>query len=218
MVVPFLLLLVSLAGVAAGLIRPEWPALLLVCGSAAIASLILLLRAARRSARQGPVVPQDAAPRKNWHADPSERIGPPWIVVDGSNVMYWRDGTVQVATVREVLGALAARGFVAGAVFDANAGYLLAGRYLDHGALGRLVGLPEDRVMVVNKGEVADRIVLQAARDLGARIVSNDRYRDWADDFPEVAEPGLLVRGGYRAGELWLDLEAGSVRARRADL
>ena len=91
-------------------------------------------------------------------------------------------------------------------VFDANAGYKITGRYQHDGALGRLLGLPEDRVMVVAKGTQADPTVLTAARDLGARGVSNDRYRDWAETFPEVLDPGHVVRGGYRGGKLWLDL------------
>jgi hypothetical protein len=46
---------------------------------------------------------------------------------------------------------------------------------------------------------------LTVARDFNAPIVTNDRYRDWADDYPEIAEPGRLIRGGYRNGTLWLE-------------
>jgi len=60
--------------------------------------------------------------------------------------------------------------------------------------------------MVVPKGAPADPAILSAAQDTGARVVSNDRFRDWSDDFPEVRAPGFLIRGGYRSGELWLDL------------
>jgi hypothetical protein len=62
-------------------------------------------------------------------------------------------------------------------------------------------------VMVVAKGVQADGFILQSARDLQARIVSNDRFRDWQDTFPEVASAGYLVQGGYREGRLWLDLD-----------
>ncbi|MCU0912684.1 MAG: hypothetical protein MUE98_15560, partial [Rhodobacteraceae bacterium] len=41
---------------------------------------------------------------------------------------------------------------------------------------------------------------------LGAQIVTNDRFRDWVERFPEVRQPGHLVRGNYRDGALWLDL------------
>ncbi len=41
---------------------------------------------------------------------------------------------------------------------------------------------------------------------MGAIVITNDRFRDWAYTFPEVRRKGHLVRGGYRAGALWLDL------------
>ena len=66
--------------------------------------------------------------------------------------------------------------------------------------------------MVVNKGTPADATILAAARDLGARIVSNDRYRDWLDQHPEVDRPGALIRGGFEDGALWLALEDAAQR------
>jgi hypothetical protein len=121
--------------------------------------------------------------------------------------MHWLDGTPRIEPVQQVLQALQARGFTPGVVFDANAGYLVAGHYLHHQAFGNLLGLPQDRVMVVPKGTIADAVVLATARDLGARIVSNDRFRDWAGAHPEVNNPGYIVQGGYRNGTLWLGLE-----------
>jgi hypothetical protein len=121
--------------------------------------------------------------------------------------MYWRDNAPRIETLHEVIGHLKARGFAPGVVFDANAGYLLTGVYQHDRAFARTLGLPEDRVMVVPKGTPADPLVLTAARDLGARVVSNDRFRDWTGDHPELTTPGHLVRGGYREGKLWLSLE-----------
>jgi hypothetical protein len=129
------------------------------------------------------------------------------VILDGSNVMYWRDNTPQVATVQDVLRKVTELGYQPGIMFDASAGYGLAGRYLDDRDFAQLFRLPENRVIVVHKGTVADEVILQAARDLDARIVTNDRYRDWQDRFPEIATPGHLVRGGYRRGRLWLDLD-----------
>ncbi|MCF1707862.1 hypothetical protein L0V05_03420 [Tabrizicola sp. J26] len=186
MVVPVVLLLLSLAGVGIALTLPDLSALLILAGPCAIGAAILVLWAAWPN-----VAPPD----------------PVWIVVDGSNVMYWKDNAPRLETVQEVLLRLKALGFSPGVVFDANAGYLLTGRYMHHEPFSRLLDLPEDRVMVVSKGTVADMVVLAAARDLGARIVSNDRYRDWAEQHPEIADPGRIVRGGYREGALWLDLD-----------
>ena len=39
-----------------------------------------------------------------------------------------------------------------------------------------------------------------------ARVITNDRFRDWVGDFPEVAQARYLVPGGYRDGRLWLGL------------
>jgi len=188
MLVPFLLLLFSLAGIAAALSIPHLSDLLLIAGPAALASLYLLLRALITGGGPGKV-------RANY------------IVIDGSNVMHWADSTPKIETVREVVNHLIQLGFAPGVVFDANAGYLVAGTYLHHQDFARMLGLPTDQVLVVHKGEPADIAILQAAAGMSARVVTNDRYRDWADQHPEVLEPGHLVRGGYRKGRLWLDLD-----------
>ncbi|TVS02840.1 MAG: hypothetical protein EA407_08360 [Rhodobacteraceae bacterium] len=130
----------------------------------------------------------------------------PVVLLDGSNIMHWRGGAPRLETVRDVVEHLAAQGYRPGVVFDANAGYKLEGRYLHHPKLARALGLPGARVMVVNKGEVADALILRAARDYGARVVSNDRFRDWAGEFPEVECPGFVIGGRYRRGRLELDL------------
>jgi hypothetical protein len=134
------------------------------------------------------------------------------VVIDGSNVMHWNGEVARLAPLREVIAALEAKGFEPGIIFDANAGYKLADRYLDDGDFAKLLKLRADRVLVVPKGEPADPTILASAREMGAKIVTDDRFRDWAGDFPEVTEPGHLVRGGYRDGVLWLDDEALAVK------
>jgi hypothetical protein len=133
-------------------------------------------------------------------------VSQPWILVDGSNVMHWKNETPQITTVLAVVRALEVRGFAPGVVFDANAGYKLADRYMNERDFARLLYLPENQIFVVPKGTQADPYLLRAARGFDARIVTRDRFRDWAEEHPEVKEPGFLIRGGYRAsGELWLD-------------
>ena len=174
----------------AALALPWFADFILLAAPSAAASLLLVLSAYFRRGKR----PTKTAER--------------WLIIDGSNVLHWKDGTPQMGTLREVVQHLKAQGFSPGVVFDANAGHILVGKYLHHGAMGRLLGLPEDKVMVVHKGTPADATILAAAKDLGARIVTNDRYRDWSDAHPEVRTPGHLIRGGYRAGRLWLDLDA----------
>lgn len=127
-----------------------------------------------------------------------------WVLIDGSNVMHWQDGVVALTPLTEVIGRLKELGYVPGVVFDANAGWKLAGRYLHDSDLARLLGLEPRQVLVVPKGTQADSYLLETAREFGVRIVTNDRYRDWAVAHPEVLEPGFLVRGGMRDGRAWL--------------
>ncbi len=130
-----------------------------------------------------------------------------WVILDGSNVLYWKDETPQIQTVREVLARVKELGFTPGVMFDANAGYLVSGSYQHDHRFSKQLGLPENHVMVVPKGRPADPYILAAARDLGARIVTNDRYRDWEAQHSEIRTPGFLIKGGYRAGKLWLDVD-----------
>ena len=184
MIAPIILFLLSGAAVLWALFVPGAVDLLLLAGPSAIGSLYLLLQALLRRPER-----------------PLQRI-----VVDGSNVMHWKEGEPDIETVREVIDRLAALGYSPGIVFDANVGYKLTGGFLGERELAPLLGLARESVLVVNKGVPADRDVLRAAREFQTRIVTNDRYRDWAGEFPEVSAPGHLIRGGYRDGALWLDL------------
>lgn len=185
-----LVLLLSLAGLMPAFVLPGqgWADLAFLAAILALASGWLVWRRRRTAGRGGGRARSGSA-----------------IVIDGSNVMHWNGETPRIETVREVIAALADQGFKPGVVFDANAGHKLAGRYLDDKPLARMLGLPPDRVLVVPKGTPADPVILDAAHSLGARVVTNDRFRDWAETHPQVAAPGYLIRGGYRAGVLWLD-------------
>ncbi len=193
MKVPSVLLLASLGCAVVALLRRDLADLLLLAVPVLIASLYLLARA-WRSAR---------------HAPPA-LTGLP-VIIDGSNVMYWADGTPRIEPLHAVLRMLQTQGFAPGVVFDANAGHLLLGRYRHDHALAKLLGLHTDHVMVADKGQPADPLILRAARDMQARVVTNDRFRDWADTYPEVQAPGFLIRGGYRDGQLWLDLDPDTI-------
>lgn len=179
----YFLLILSLAVVAMAIVVPGYGDILLVAIPAAIAALILCLRALAKARKSGETP----------------------ILIDGSNVMYWKGGTPEFSTLLEVIGHLKAQNFAPLVVFDANAGYLLIGSYLHHASMAKKLGLSEKAVMVVSKGEPADQVLLMAARDYRAQIITNDQYRDWVETYPEIRKPGLLVRGGYNQGSLWFD-------------
>ena len=178
-----------MGGLIAAYALPGFSDMVLVAGPSLAASLILLVRAeiSRRAAK--------------------ERESGKLIVVDGSNAMHWKDGTPQVSTLREIIAHISSLGYTPGVVFDTNAGQRLTGKYLHNSAMGKLLGLPKDRVLVVEKGSPADPTLLEAARFLNARIVTNHNYRNWERAYPELRRPGHLIRGGYKSGELWLELD-----------
>lgn len=190
MIVPAILLIVSITVTALAFGIPGLTDLLLISVPSILASLLLLIRAFIQ--------------KRKRHADANLR----WIVVDGSNIMHWKDGAPAISTVREVINHLSDLGFTSGVVFDANVGYKIGDRYLGDQVLAKSLGLPRNRVMVVPRGTPADPMILTASRDLRAQIVTNDRFRDWVEEYPEISEAGYLVRGGYKTGKLWLDLPA----------
>ncbi len=128
-----------------------------------------------------------------------------WILIDGSNVMHWQDNTPRLDPVRAVIAEVRKKGYLPGVVFDANAGWKLEGRYMHDGDFAQLLDIEPAQVLVVEAGSPADPFLLQTAREFGARIVTNDRFRDWAADHPEVEEPGFLIPGAMQGGMVRLE-------------
>ena len=145
-----------------------------------------------------------------WLVAGPRRKAVPWIVVDGSNVMYWEGEKPSLMTVRHVLKAVEEAGFVPLVWFDANVGYLTQGAYLRPEQLSRMLGLARGQVLVAPKGTPADPLLLEEAVQMGARVVTNDRFRDWAGDHPAVKAPGFLVGGTVSGGQARLRLGEGA--------
>ena len=119
-------------------------------------------------------------------------------------MIYWLDNTPQLAPLLQVVHDVSRRGLKPGVVFDANVGYKLTGKFMGERDLSRLLSLPTDQILVVPKGTQADPFLLETARDLKARIVTNDRFRDWTDRYPDVAKPERLVTGTMLGGQVRL--------------
>lgn len=210
-----ILAFLSLFGVVVAVVLPGWSDLLLLAGPCLAASLWLLWRGLRSRRRRRDALVGKSGPSPFRRKARAQASTGPHVIIDGSNVMHWQGNMPSLVPVVAAVLALEARGFTVGVIFDANVGYKIHDRFLGHHAMARRVNLPEDQVFVVPKGTVADQYILMAARDLGARVVTNDRYRDWLEAFPEAAEPGFLIRGSANdRGEVTLnagDLAAGAV-------
>ena len=137
----------------------------------------------------------------------SGRAARRYVLIDGSNVMYWRNSQPDLAPVKAVIARIRAAKAQPVVYFDANAGYLLRGRYLNNAELARALGIASNRVLIAPKGTPADPLLLEAASGLRARIVTNDRYRDWTADYPILKSRELLVRGEWQKGRLTLNRE-----------
>ncbi|WP_289042828.1 hypothetical protein [uncultured Aliiroseovarius sp.] len=213
--------ILSTVYVIAALLVPAWTDILLLAGPIAVASIFLLLQRLWSQPRS-PVADSPIAKKRRRVSVAKKRgqIRPPaatrrrliraaaarkWVIIDGSNVMHWRDGDPSVQPLRDVSDNLAARGYSPHFFFDANAGYILADRYLHDQDFERMLNLRRGSVTVVPKGTIADSAILSTARRLNAVVVTNDRYRDWAEQFPEVTQQGFLLKGEYGVKGLRLD-------------
>jgi len=203
---PILLLLLCFSAMVYSMPMPDEPAgpgfllasvvtlaALLIWMRAAFAARIPILRRRRRRRKSGAGIP------------PAERR---WVVIDGSNVMFWQDETPSLSTVSAVVGEVKKAGLTPLVWFDANAGYKVGDRYMNPGDLSRAIGVPKKHVRVAPKGSPADPLLLEDAAKLGTGVVSNDRYRDWAESYPSVMQPGVLVRGRMEGGAALLDWPA----------
>lgn len=131
-----------------------------------------------------------------------QRIGRP-IVVDGSNVMHW-GGDPSMMVLRRVLGELGNRGYEPIVYFDANVGYKLIGEHLDARALAAQLGIPQHNIVVAPSRTPADPILIERAVTNDWRIVTNDRFLDWKQQFPKLGDRNFLVKGRWQQGSVIL--------------
>jgi len=128
------------------------------------------------------------------------------IVVDGSNVMHWDEAGPSLKVLGRVIDDLRDRGFVPQVYFDANVGYKIAGRHMKEAEIARVLRLRAAQITLSPSGTPADPLLIDFALRRGARVVSNDRYRDWREDFPRLGDKGVLVGGRYVSGRVELRL------------
>ncbi|MBL4768977.1 MAG: hypothetical protein JKY94_14905, partial [Rhodobacteraceae bacterium] len=171
----------SLAGIVASIWQygPVFSEAVLISAISAMAAIILILMARRR-------------------------VPPRYIVIDGSNVMHWKNYQPLIETVRHVLMLLEQRNYVPIVWFDANVGYKIGARYLGPLPLSKILKIPPQQIFVAPKGSPADPFVLDCAKELNAKVVTNDQFRDWTESHPHMKEPGFLVTGGIQDNKIVL--------------
>jgi hypothetical protein len=128
------------------------------------------------------------------------------ILIDGSNVLHWRDGTPDIAVVKNLIHSLQETSHRPAVVFDANVGYKISDRFMDERSLARLLGVSVKQVLIAPKGTPADPLILNAAREMQATIISNDRFRDWMGTFPSETQAHRLIQGGVQRGSVYLKM------------
>jgi hypothetical protein len=142
-----------------------------------------------------------AKPRDAAFAPPTYRDD--LVLIDGSNVMNWyADAGLahdpSLAPVTALLARLGAMGKRAGVVFDASAGHRLWGRFAGGAEFAALLPLAAD-VFVVDKGTIADTVLIDVARSDGMVIISNDHFRD-----APIARHLLKQKGYVKDGAITL--------------
>jgi hypothetical protein len=104
-------------------------------------------------------------------------------IVDGSNVAHAGEGAeARRENIRLVCAKLVEQGYEPIVVVDAA----LRHQIDDSEGYERLVG--GGKIRQAPAGTDADYFILAFARELGASIVSNDRFRDRLEAFPEARE------------------------------
>lgn len=175
------ILVLSLLALAAAYLAGQGPLSVAVIASATVGAVALVW-----------MVGQALSPRRHW------------IVVDGSNVLRWRDGPPDLATVALVVKELQRLRYTPVVWFDAEAGFLVAQRPLGPGALARALNIPTIQVLVAPDGTRVEAFVFTGAREMQAPVVTNASCSDWVEHFPEIAETGRLVRGSFSGKKVTL--------------
>ena len=108
------------------------------------------------------------------------------ILIDGSNVLFWRAGQPDRDAPMQVFRALVARRYTPVLYFDHS-----IHRYLGQADLERFAGLTS--LVIVPRGTTADIALLEACDNGRFQIVSADRFQAWRSQFPDLRGRWLVT-------------------------
>jgi hypothetical protein len=107
-------------------------------------------------------------------------------IVDGSNVAHSTERSVRLDNIRKICGKLEEEGFDPVVVVDAPLRHQIDD---DHAYEGMV---QNGKIHQAPAGTDADYFILSFARKLDAHVVSNDRFKEYREGFPE--EMDRLIR------------------------
>jgi hypothetical protein len=117
------------------------------------------------------------------------------VIIDGANVAYEErsaGGKPKLSNLLRVRGELEERGFEAVILVDASLKYDID----DQTQLESLI--QSQQVRQVPAGTDADYFIIQLAEQFNARVVTNDRYKDYLEQHPWITDrrlPYMIVKG-----------------------
>lgn len=123
-------------------------------------------------------------------------------LLDGSNILHWGNAGrgVSLRPVLAIAEELKRRGETYQVYFDASARHLLKSAAGELEQYEKLLADDPDHFQQVPAGTRADDfLLLIASQDSSARIMTQDRFKDYADRYPQVVRadrllPGMVVR------------------------
>lgn len=126
------------------------------------------------------------------------------ILIDGNNVMRATQGEYHPSYLSIIVRELSLRGCEWQIIADANIGYLI-----DKNATGQeksefanLREMAGPRFVMVPGGSRADEFLLLLANTDNASIITNDRYRNYAELYPWVRDASRLLKYMVVAGRI----------------
>ncbi|RLJ98971.1 NYN domain-containing protein [Ruegeria conchae] len=130
----------------------------------------------------------------------SLRLDEKTVVIDGSNIYHFgHDNGLDAQPLSEIVRQLRSQGYRVICFFDANIYHTLS----EHGAIPRrerhslvllqqIFGLDVSEIYVVPSGVQADVFILECLKYLPISFaVTNDKYRDYASEYPTVMSENL---------------------------
>lgn len=159
----------------------------------------------RRKAERGKAIP--TPPARPFRFRPKHRMPAfPQVVIDGSNVLHWRDNIPDIGTLQALITTVHKQGYEPIIWFDANVGYKIADRYLGPEALAQKLRLRPEQIHVAESGSPADPWILAMAGQLDAPIISRDKFRDFDGQYPWLRQKGRLKAGKVEAADFGIHL------------